>query len=74
MSTKIHYLDAHVDKFNKNGGGFGEQQGENFNQEMKVFEFRFKNNDLKEMIADFSWTRYLEIDLPGRKPKNYNFF
>lgn len=41
MSVKLHYLNAHLDKFPENNGHQGEQQGERGHQDLKEFERRY---------------------------------
>ena len=72
MSPKVHYLHNHLDLFRESCGGFGEEQGENHHQEMKVFEKRYKKNILG-MILDYCWSRYLESNYDGRTLKDQSF-
>lgn len=73
MSTKVHYLFEHLDRFPTNCGGLNEQKGENFHQEIQVREKRYKLNFIS-MLQDFCWSKNLQTDLPFRKIRNTNYF
>lgn len=62
MSTKVHYLLAHLDKFPENLGFCSEQSGERFHKEIKAFKVRYKGNPIG-MLADFLWTRSIKDQL-----------
>ena len=50
-----------------------EQRGENFHNELKIMEIRFKNNH-KSMLVDYCWLKNIGNDFTGRKPACTNFF
>lgn len=72
MSPKLHYLHDHLDRFAESCGGFGEEQGENLHQELRVFERRYKLN-VFEMLVDYCWSRFLESNYDGRTLRNQSF-
>lgn len=52
ISIKLHYVDAHIDKFPVNCVHQGEQQGELGYQDLKPVERRFQGNIHTSFIAD----------------------
>jgi len=40
MNVKLHFLDAHLDKFPENLGDFSEEQGERFHQDIRKLVIR----------------------------------
>ena len=74
MSLKTHYLFEHLDRFPSNCGGYSEERGENFHQETKVFERRYKNQ-IENMIVDLAYSKALESEIRlERWPKSKNLF
>ena len=46
MSLKVHFLDAHLDKFKENMGAYSEEQGERFHQDILDFERRYQKDNI----------------------------
>ena len=55
MSIKIHYLKSHLDSFPENLGSVSDEQGERFNQDIKVRKCRYQRRWDKHMMADYCW-------------------
>lgn len=62
MSTKLHYLFAHLDKFPPNLGLASEQSGERFHKELKSLKTRYQNN-LIGALADFCWSKAIKYSI-----------
>lgn len=73
MSPKVHYLHQHLDQFKESCGGYSDEQGERFHQEIKVFELRYQQNILG-MIVDYIWNKFLDVEYEGRKTRDQSFF
>jgi hypothetical protein len=60
MSTKIHFLNSHLDELMKSKRPLGEvsdEQGERFHQDVAYMEKRYTSSTSKvEMLADYCWT------------------
>ncbi|GBM94846.1 hypothetical protein AVEN_201450-1 [Araneus ventricosus] len=55
MSSKVHFLDSHLDCFSENLGAVSEEQGEIFHQDIKEMERRYQGKWNVSMIADYFW-------------------
>ena len=55
MSLKLHFMDSHFQYFPENPGDYNKEQGERFNQDIKVVEERYKGRWDENMIADYCW-------------------
>lgn len=65
MSTKIHFLHAHMDFFEKQLATESDEQGERFHQTCLPMEQRYKSKSIHSMIADLCWSLLdNEIDMP----------
>ena len=47
MSLKLRVLHDHLDVFKENMGGYSEEQGERFHQDIRSFEERYKDSTMK---------------------------
>ena len=56
MSSKIHYLDDHVDDFPPNCGAYSDKQGERFHQDIALHERRYKGKNMCNMLGDYCWS------------------
>lgn len=56
MSLKIHMLHNHLDFFPENLGEVSDEHGEQFHQEIKEMERRFKGKSPVNMLAEYCWT------------------
>ena len=56
MSFKIHFLSSHLDRFPENLGAVSDEQGERFQQDIKVIEQRYQGRWDSNMMADYCWT------------------
>lgn len=59
MSTKLHYLLGHLDKFPTSLGLSSEQSGERFHEEVKTFKPRYGDN-LIGLVADYLWANSIK--------------
>jgi hypothetical protein len=44
MSTKLHFLHAHLDYFPENLGDVSDEHGERFHQDILIMEKRYQGN------------------------------
>ena len=63
MSLKLHVLHAHLDVFKENMGGYSEEQGERFHQDIRSFEERYKGQYNESMMGDYIWNLWRESEL-----------
>ena len=56
MSFKIHFLSSHLGRFPENLGAASDEQGERFQQDIKVIEQRYQGRWDSNMMADYCWT------------------
>ena len=71
MSTKVHYLDSHLDKFPENLGDYSDEQGERFHQDIKVMEEKCQGRWDKHMMADYCWNLQRDYPVPFHKRISY---
>ena len=62
MSTKMHFLNSHLDYFPQNCGDYSEEQGERFHQDIRMMEERYQGRWDINMLADYCWC--LKRDVP----------
>lgn len=62
MSTKMHFLNSHLDYFPKNCGDYSEEQGERFHRDIRMMEERYQGRWDINMLADYCWC--LKRDIP----------
>ena len=74
MSVKLHYVDAHLDKFPQNCGHQGEQQGERGHQDAKPIERRHQGKKDVRFLADYNWLLKLETNICEARKQNRNLF
>lgn len=55
MSTKIHYMNSHMDVFARQLPTESDEQGERFHQVCKPFESNYKGKDLLGLVTDLCW-------------------
>jgi len=55
MSLKVHVLHAVLDEFKYNIGDYLEEHSENFHQNVKSFEERYKGQHNESMMGDCTW-------------------
>ena len=54
MSTKMHFLNSHLNYFTENCGDYIEEQGERFHHEMRsAVEERYQGHWKMSIIADY---------------------
>ena len=68
MSSKLHFMDFHVEYFPEDLGDYSEEQGERFHQDIKVMEQRYQGRWDENIMADYCWI--LKRDLPQNKRKS----
>ncbi|GBP34450.1 hypothetical protein EVAR_25053_1 [Eumeta japonica] len=61
VSTKIHFLHLHLDRFPQNLGDFSKEQDERFHQDLRTMEEPYQGRDT-HVVADCCWN--LQRDLP----------
>lgn len=55
MSLKIHFLNSHLDFFEKQLATESDEHGERFHQDIIEMEKRYRGKKLDHMLADFCW-------------------
>lgn len=53
MSIKLYILDSHLDYFHENLGGFSEELGERFHQDITTTETRYQSQRNVNLIVDY---------------------
>ena len=53
MSSKLHFMDFHVEYFPEDLGDYSEEQGERFHQDIKVMEQRYQGRWDENIMADY---------------------
>ena len=69
MSTKIHFLNSHLNYFPENCGDYSEEQGERFHQDIRMMEERCQGRWDINMLADYCWCLKRDISVSQRKRK-----
>ena len=69
MSTKIHFLNSHLDFFPENCGDYSEKQGKRFHQDIRTMEERYQGRLDINMLADCCWCLKRDIPVPQYKRK-----
>lgn len=70
MSTKIHFLNSHMDYFENQLSTESDEHGEKFHQTCAPIEERYKGKSIHSLIAEICWTLYdNEVELPRAKKK-----
>lgn len=70
MSTKIHFLNSHMDYFEHQLATESDEQGERFHQTCAPIEERYNGKSIHSLIADICWTLFDNgIELPRAKKK-----
>ena len=73
MSTKMHFLNSHLDYFPGNCGDYSEDQDERFYQDIRMMEERCQGpwdiNMTTEAEADYCWCLKRDIPVPQHKMK-----
>ena len=67
MSLKVHFLNAHLDKFQENMGTYSEEQGERFHQDIIDFERRYQGSYNENMMGDHIWGLIRESDFQCKR-------
>ena len=52
MSTKMHFLNSHLDYFPKNSGDYSKELGEHFHQDIHMMEKQYQGRWDINMLAD----------------------
>lgn len=55
MSLKIHFLNSHLNIFERQMPSESDEHGEKFHQDIMDMEKRYKGKKLDHMLADFCW-------------------
>ena len=53
MCIKVYFFFSHNENFSKSLGDVSDEQGERFNQDIKIMEERYRGRRDKTMMADF---------------------
>ena len=56
MSTKLHYLYSHLERFPENLGDLSEEQGERFHQDIRTMEEQYQGRWDANMLSDYCWS------------------
>jgi len=56
MSSKVHFLDFHVDFFQENLGGVSNMHRQQFHEDISTMEKWNQGKWSPSMLADYSWT------------------
>ena len=56
MSSKVHFLHSHYDRFPENLSALSDEQGERFHQDVKEIEERYLGRWDAVMLADYCWS------------------
>lgn len=56
MSLKIHFMNSHMDVFQRQMPTESDEQGERFHQVCKPFETNYKGKQIHALIADLCWS------------------
>jgi hypothetical protein len=59
MSTKLHFLHAHLEFFPENHGDASDEHAERFHQDILTMEKRYQGNWGPNMMADYLYTKGL---------------
>ena len=71
MSIKLHFLEAHLDKFPDNLGAVSDEQCERYHQDLKTMELRYQGRWDKVMMADYCWNIMRDCQEEVCKRKSY---
>lgn len=55
MSTKIHFMNSHLDVFARQLPTESDEQGERFHQVCKPFESNYRGKDILALVTDLCW-------------------
>ena len=69
MSTKMNFLNYHLDYFPKNCGDYSEEQSERFHQDIHVMEEQYQGHWDVNTLADYCWCLKRDILVPQHKRK-----
>lgn len=58
MSTKIHFLNSHMDYFERQLSTESDEHGEQFHQTCAPIEERYKGKSIHSLIAEICWTLF----------------
>ena len=72
MSTKIHFLNSHLNYFPENCGDYSEEQGKPFHQDICTMEERYHGPWNIIMLADYCWCFKRDIPVLQHKKKLEN--
>lgn len=68
MSTKIHFLNSHMDFFENQLSTESDEHGERFHQVCLPLEERYKGKSILSLITDLCWTLFDNgVELPRAK-------
>lgn len=56
MSTKVHLLHSHLDKFPSDMAAISDEHGERVHQELSEFEERYQGKTGSSFLADYYWS------------------
>ena len=56
MNIKVHFLFNHLDRFPNSLGNVNDQQGEQFDQDIKVMEEQYQGRWDVDMMTNYCWS------------------
>lgn len=74
MSLKIHFFESHLDFFPENCGGFSDEQGERFHQDINSMEARFKGKSLVGLLGEYCWSICRDTITPHKRQSTLPHF
>ena len=69
MSTKMHFLNSHLNYFLENCGGYSKEQGKHFHLDICIMEERCQGRWDINMLPDYCWCLERDILVPQHKRK-----
>ena len=70
MSVKLHFLRSHLDHFPESCGDLSEEQGERFDQDIRVMEECYQGRWDVNFLADYCWCLKRDAVAPQHKRKS----
>ena len=61
MSIKVYFLFSHIGRFPDNLGCYSEEQGERFQQDIKIMEEKYQCIWNKHTTADYCWNLVRDV-------------
>lgn len=72
MSSKLHYLFSHLDRFPENNAAKSEEMGERFHQDIKQKERHYQGRWDERMMADYCWSLKRHDSFAEHRRRSHN--